>query len=550
MLKISINEESAIYILLISSSLIILIYIYGINQLSTTKKRLSLFALLISLLILFEAQYFKNHLTIQESDKTNVIIIGVDSLRPDYISEPLTPYIYNWKKEAIEIPNTLTPIARTFPSWGGILTGEHPITNNIRFNLSENTKYNQHSFIGYTLLENGYKTIFSQDERKFSNISEGEGFTTVIGPPASAAEFFLSNLSQLPQLALATQIPFVDLLFPYIKSNRGAYKAYIPSNFIDKISNNLEGYKDKPLFFVNHFTLPHFPFNFNRPVFLPNEKLDPLSPYKYMYKGMLKTADKQVKLLIENLKVRGLLRNAIVIILSDHGESFGDESDGPTPKYDVASFETNSAGHGTNVLSQAQFKVFLSVKLYGNAEQCTSLFTPVKGKYNSLLDITPSILECLSIKDSKLSDGQAFSTPDTDRALILESSINPIVLSKNRIDKIQTLANGIKFYTINKEGKVIVKPSIYNAAIAAKQRSIIYKKFSLAIYPDIKDDLIFVELETNEWQPASMYKDRELVDEMFHILCRKYEKDINKGLIEQCNNPNKYLESIYEKWER
>jgi uncharacterized SAM-dependent methyltransferase len=94
-----------------------------------------------------------------------------------------------------------------------------------------------------------------------------------------------------------------------------------------------------------------------------------------------------------------------------------------------------------------------------------------------------------------------------------------------------------------------VKPEIYAAALSSKQRSILYKEFSLAIYPDINDDLIFVEHKLNQWQPASMYKDKKIIRKMFLKLCKKYEVDVNDGLIEQCSKPEQFLKEMYKKWE-
>jgi hypothetical protein len=548
LLKTSINESIAIYTLTLSSLIIILIFFHGINKLNKSKKTACLLVTLLVFLIPLKTIYFKHDDIVQENNDVNVFYIGIDSLRPDYNSSTLTPFINQWTENAIEIPNTTTPIARTFPSWVGILTGIHPINTKIRFNLTDKGKLDNQYFIGNILSKENYKTIFAQDERRFSNIDEQQGFSEIIGPPASASEFLLSNLSQLPQIALATQIPIIDTLFPFIKANRGAYRTYIPSDFTNKIDINLVDYKNKPLFLATHLTLPHYPFSYNRPVYLEHEEFNPDFAYQYMYKAMLNSVDKQLSNLLDILKKKGLLKNAIVILLSDHGESFGLENDGPKPKYEFASFETNSAGHGTNVLSQSQFNVYLSARLFGKANRCKNLFKSKESNKHSLLDITPTVLKCLNISSNQL-DGFIINEVDNERSLFLESSINPIVLSKNRINKIQTLANGVKFYTINDNGKVIVKPEIYAAALSSKQRSILYKEFSLAIYPDINDDLIFVEHKLNQWQPASMYKDKKIIRKMFLKLCKKYEVDVNDGLIEQCSKPEQFLKEMYKKWE-
>ena len=41
-----------------------------------------------------------------------------------------------------------------------------------------------------------------------------------------------------------------------------------------------------------------------------------------MYKQMMRNVDKQVEHLLSGLEERGMLENAIVYLVSDHGESF------------------------------------------------------------------------------------------------------------------------------------------------------------------------------------------------------------------------------------
>lgn len=546
LLELSIDEKIALP-LAVSTSALGLLVTYRFIKKQEKKTR---YAILISILIIISYPNIKlsnkTEATINNEGKINIILIGVDSLRPDYITKELTPNFTSFIESSINIENTYTPIARTYPSWSSILTGKYPANNNIRLNLSEQRPESQTQFVTHTLSKNGYTNIFSQDERRFSNIGKGEGFDKVIGPPASAAEFIISKLSILPQVGLSTQHPFVDFLLPYVKANRGAHKTYIPNDFSKEISENLN--VPGPIFYVNHFTLPHYPFSFNRPVFLEEETLDSDSPYKYMYKGMLKYSDEQFHKLLLNLEAKEFFRDAIIILLSDHGESFGGADDGPTPKFTFTDFESNSSGHGTNVLSLPQFRVQLSIKLEGRAKKCKAIFKTNKKINYSLVDLMPSIFRCIEIEETNDFDGSIFSEITKDRDIFIESSINPIVLSKARIDKIQTLAKGIKFYTVNNKGKLIVKPDIYNEAIKSKQRSIIRNKFSLSTFPDMEDDLIFTNLETNQWQPASMVDDKKLVRDMFYALCTHYKKDELNNLFEKCSQPDEFLIKIYQKW--
>src|SRR3990167_2287324 len=62
--------------------------------------------------------------------RPNIFIVGIDSLRPDFLHyfgrNIQTPFIDHFLKSAYVFTESITPLARTFPSWTAILTGQSP----------------------------------------------------------------------------------------------------------------------------------------------------------------------------------------------------------------------------------------------------------------------------------------------------------------------------------------------------------------------------------------------------------------------------------------
>ena len=76
---------------------------------------------------------------LEPSDKPNVILIGLDSLRADLldkqVSPGVTPHLDDFMKQGVSFTNAITPLARTFPSMIAMLSGRHPHKTGAVMNL-------------------------------------------------------------------------------------------------------------------------------------------------------------------------------------------------------------------------------------------------------------------------------------------------------------------------------------------------------------------------------------------------------------------------------
>jgi arylsulfatase A-like enzyme len=104
------------------------------------------------------------------------------------------------------------------------------------------------------------------------------------------------------------------------------------------------------------------------------------------YRDALKLADSQLGRIMAGLKRRNLYDQALIVVLSDHGESFG---------------AGDSWGHGTSLFDDAQNHVLIAIKppFAATGQERNELVSTV--------DIAPTILDVLAISREPYSyDGQ------------------------------------------------------------------------------------------------------------------------------------------------
>src|SRR5690606_2413576 len=109
--------------------------------------------------------------------RPNILLIGVDSLRPDETGfvngqSRLTPNIDAFLREARWFDTAYTPLGRTFGGWMAALTGREPINSGARENLIGNDVVTRDVTLGHRLREQGYRTVLAMDERHFSAVDE------------------------------------------------------------------------------------------------------------------------------------------------------------------------------------------------------------------------------------------------------------------------------------------------------------------------------------------------------------------------------------------
>src|SRR5204863_1260045 len=131
-----------------------------------------------------------------------------------------TPHMDEFLNQATVFSESLTPLARTFPSWVSILTGAYPKNSNVRYNLSDQITFDLKQTLPSILRDHGYKTIYAIDETRFSNINESYGFDQIVAPPTGFNDFLIGTINDFPLSNLLVNTILGKYLFPYSYANR------------------------------------------------------------------------------------------------------------------------------------------------------------------------------------------------------------------------------------------------------------------------------------------------------------------------------------------
>ncbi|HTM63297.1 MAG TPA: sulfatase-like hydrolase/transferase [Gammaproteobacteria bacterium] len=477
----------------------------------------------------------------------NVILIGIDSLRPDFLgyfgAEGPTPFLNSVLQQSTVFTEAVTPLARTFPSWSAILLGEHPRSSGIRFNLADISNIDLTAAMPAIFRKSGYETIYATDETRFSNIDQKFGFNEVITPPIGLNDFLLGTFNDFPISNLIINSALGKVLFPYSYANRPAYVTYNPNSFIEMLRSRLLRSHDKPVFLSVHFCLPHYPYlwaGLNGYQFTPRER----------YRESIFRVDSQIKSFFALLQASGLLNHAIVVLLSDHGEALEISGDrvtqqemflgklnkaGEPPRFYPPSLDdeaiNQSAGHGTDVLGLTQYHTLLAVKLFGMGHQKTGDINGVV----SLTDLKPALLAMTGIsREPSLIAAKVNGKNETIplRHIFIESDYSPEAIRTVYPETRKVLLEGIQLFQINPATtRLTVKEKMGAMIIRSKQFADIYGAWMLALYPQADNSYtsILVNLENGQWTNdlQSKFAKDSPAEQMLSALEKFYGNDLN-----------------------
>lgn len=444
-------------------------------------------------------------------DQPHVIVVGIDSLRTDYVqrSPTLTPAIDSFMSEAVVFTDTVTPLARTFPAWVSIVSGRHPHSTGAVINLFPRDLIDEGQTLPSVAREAGYQAVYAIDEVRFSNLDTSYGFDQMIGPPIGSADFLLGYIHDVPLSNLILNSPVGRALFPFAYGNRAMVATYDPDTYIDRIDDELS--IDRPTLLAVHFTLPHWPYTwaFSGPAEGPTKSARTRSRYE----STVRRADQQFRDLMSLLEERGVLRNAIVVVLSDHGESLG-EQDRVTLDGESG---TELFGHGTSVFSADQYRVLLAMRAYGDAslnrELPVAIDIPV-----SLEDIAPTFVDLLGLPPVQDFDGWSLASAlkgepfDVDawqeRIRFIETEYNPPGFAVGDIPGESELEQAAQTYRVDPvTDRLSVRPGMLDEIMAGRQFAAIKQGAILGAVPvasNEKQHLIFADSDGSiSWLPAA-----------------------------------------------
>lgn len=535
-------QDASLAFLWGSSFIVVSVFLAALAKLAM--QHIGVTAVAASLIGVVSLMPFRPEVT-ENTAQPDVIILGVDSLRKDFVyahgfpSRELTPTINELMDEMVVVDGATTPLARTFVSYMSLLAGSNPPVHGVRFNLFPWDDIKETKFISRQLAEHGYQTILAMDESRFANFPPMLGFEKVIIPKQGVMDFALGSYYDLVVTNLILEAPYVGPLVSYVFGNRAAYRTYSPRHHVQKVLRTLRSSdRSRPMFLISHFCLPHWPYlagslwfkddfeYYNR---LPGYEDVPVSYFR-----ALAAADGQLSAVLSGLKEAGRLDNALVFLISDHGESFNLRRD---EIHDMdRGIPMGSFGHGGFVLSVEQNSIVMGFQYYKNG---IGQMAPRTVKMDSsIIDIAPTIDDVLfgsiaGYEGKSLLQGLISSSPDGEaepRLLFVESGIRSAGVERAVIDEKEVAEEMAYLYRVTSDLRFEVKPDFIVPQLALKQRAAVYGGMVVAAMPrafegGFGDCWAVLNVGRKEVRCDSYPSSDELVRKMQDALCGYHSAD-------------------------
>jgi len=398
----------------------------------------------------------------------NVIMIGLDSLNPRHTGYagyplPITPNLDEFMRENIVFGSCFTPIARTFPAWYSILTGQYPVTNGVRLNLQKR-KYikSAERCLGHVFGRKGYKTVHFTDEVRFSNVTAAEGFDVLRHPLMGVKDFVFGSIHDFSMTNVFFNNPLGFRLFPFLRMNRAVFHLYDGRYFLHELVTTLDRLKSEGRFFlVAHLCAAHWPYFHASPrefEFRPGAE-----PRMALYDSAVSIADEQMGRILEALKSAGLYENSLIVVLSDHGES--------------------ADGHGSDLRNSEQNRTLLVWKPAGPTAHREV------DRLVRTIDIAPTILDLLGWEaDAQAFDGVSLKSwiegtlgPEGtgDESVIMETEFSLDTPGGVGLALQAMVEQGIKFYEFDRSGLITVRDDHYDVLVRRRNRAILTPDWKL-----------------------------------------------------------------------
>lgn len=282
-----------------------------------------------------------------EASSPNILVVVIDTLRADHLSSygysrDTDPNISRIAQEGVLFENAFSASSWTVPSHASLLTGRwlHEHLSDTNESGSRTVPLDEtYPTIGEALLERGYRTAaFSANFETFkSRNGFGRGFIRFEDYYQS-----LANLSVSSNYGRMFEYYILHRLFGMEFKYDRRWAPEINKNVLRWLGRD----SDRPFFvLINYFDVhspyaPPEPFrskyaSIENPGGLINTDWSmeqiyiPMTPEQFQgeidaYDGSIAYVDTYIQELLDDLKAGGNLENTLVVITSDHGESFGE----------------------------------------------------------------------------------------------------------------------------------------------------------------------------------------------------------------------------------
>jgi hypothetical protein len=345
----------------------------------------------------------------REDNRVNVLIIAADSLRPDRINRLIAPNLTALKNQGVEFTHAYTPLARTFPAWVSLLTGNYPHHHGIRnmFPRWEARTKNFHA-VPSSFAQAGYTTSVVSDFAGDIFRRIDLGFQKLDTPTLNMRELLLERILQ-KDVALLPWLrgPLARWAVPAIREMHVASDA---ETLTRDALTSMDDSGSQPFFLTVFYSTTHFPYAAPAPFYKKftnprysgrfryakadtlNEdavlSADDVAQVRGLFDGAVAAVDAAVGALIEGMTSRGLRNRTLIVITADHGESLYEYGRGQ--------------GHGDHLQGDESLHVPLIILNPGS--QPAHVSTNV-----SLIDLAPTLCELTDTPCRHQMDGHSLA---------------------------------------------------------------------------------------------------------------------------------------------
>lgn len=295
--------------------------------------------------------------------RPNILFITFDALTARDMSlygfnKETTPFMSRWAQSATVFTRLEGAANYTAPTTATLMTGKRVWTHR-RFQSNAGAPvHSATESLPFVLINNGYfnMAFVANSIASVQELGMSESFSVAPGSyefisPARLFGYIHKYLYKGfgAKIKLNDWILYEDFILdmvtpdPYIKE---PYRSEFPiEKVFDRFQEEMKGTVQEPYFAWNHVFPPHFPylppdeeaglfdpstrytsygdqFKLVRPRYFPKEHQHDADILRSRYDEFIRYCDGQFKSLIEEMESRGELKNTVIIVSSDHGESF------------------------------------------------------------------------------------------------------------------------------------------------------------------------------------------------------------------------------------
>lgn len=354
----------------------------------------------------------------------NIILIGADALRFDYISPyneevKYTPAIQRLSSDSILFKNAFAHASWTKASFNTIMTGLYPSSH--QGYRKADILPEEVETLAEILSKEGYLTgAITNNSHLTKLFNFDQGFDDFI---FMEPDFFFYANETSSHLSFYNVLRLLRERFLYDKKYVDNYYKDA-STILEKAKSWIDEKRTSRFFLFIHLMEPHDPY-FRHPyngeavarVDTPFPDPEKVEYLKELYRGEVEYMDRNLGDFFDSLKKMGIYKDLVIFFTSDHGEEF---------------YEHKGWWHGTT-LYEEQIRIPLMIKLRGNRDG-----GKVIEEFARHIDIVPTILHLAGIEPSPGLPGRNLlkdEIKDEDRYIFAEEDFEGNILHASRTDE-------------------------------------------------------------------------------------------------------------------